>query len=62
MIQNGTLDPRPYTLFIIGCYRSNKKNIIASPLKYAGYIHNHKMLPWNIFGLILKIKMAARDV
>ena len=26
------------------------------------YIHNHKILPRNIFGLILKNKMAARDV
>ena len=29
---------------------------------FAGYINNHKMLPGNIFGLILKNKMAARDV
>ena len=43
-------------------YRSNEKNIIASLLKFAGYINNHKMLPGNIFGLILKNKMAARDV
>ena len=31
-------------------------------LIFAGYIHNHKILPGNIFGLILKNKMAARDV
>ena len=43
-------------------YRSNKKNIIASLLKFAGYIHSHKILPGNIFGLIMKNKMAARDV
>ena len=43
-------------------YRSNERNIIASLLKYAGYIHSHKILPENIFGLILKNKMAARDV
>ena len=30
-------------------YRSNEKNIIASLLKFAGYIHSHKMLPGNIF-------------
>ena len=36
-----------------------KKNIIASLLKFAGYIYNHKILPGNIFGLILKNKMAA---
>ena len=39
-----------------------KKNTIASLLKFAGYIHNHKILPGNIFGLILKNKMAARDI
>ena len=39
-----------------------KKNIIVSLLKFAGYINNHKMLPGNIFRLILKNKMAARDV
>ena len=38
-----------------------KKNI-PSLLKFAGYIHNHKVLTGNIFGLILKNKMAARDV
>ena len=35
---------------------------MASLLKFAGYIHNHKILPGNIFGFILKNKMAARDV
>ena len=44
------------------CYRSNEKNIIASLLKFAGYINTHKMLPGNIFGLILKNKMAATGV
>ena len=39
-----------------------KKNIIASLLKFAGFINNNKILPGNIFGLILKNKMAARDV
>ena len=37
-------------------------NIIAGLLKFAGYIHNHKMLPGNIFGLILKNQMAATGV
>ena len=36
-----------------------KKNIIASFLKFAVYINNHKMLSGNIFGLILRNKMAA---
>ena len=35
---------------------------MPSLLKFAGYINNHKMLPGNIFGLILKNKMAAGDV
>ena len=43
-------------------YCSNEKNIIASLVKFAGYIHNHKMLPGNIFGLILKNKMAATGI
>ena len=43
-------------------YRSNETNIIASLLKFAGYIHSHKILPGNIFGLILKNKMAATGV
>ena len=40
------------------CYHYNEKNIIASLLKFAGYIHNYKILPGNIFGLILKNRMA----
>ena len=39
-----------------------KKNIIATLLKFTGYIYNHKILPGNIFGLILKNKMAAKGV
>ena len=35
-------------------YRCNEKHIIASILKFARYIHNHKILPCNIFGFILK--------
>ena len=42
--------------------RSNEKNIIASLLKFIGYIHNHKISPGNIFGLILKNNMAATGV
>ena len=38
------------------------KNITASLLKFAGYVHNHKVLPGNIFGLILKNKIAATEV
>ena len=43
-------------------YCSNEKNIIACLLKFAGYIHNHKILPGNIFGLILKNKMVATGI
>ena len=43
-------------------YHSNKKSIIASLLKFARYIHNHKILAGNIFGLILKNKMAATGI
>ena len=39
-----------------------KKNIIASFLKFAVYINNHKMLSGNIFGLILRNKMAVTGV
>ena len=39
-----------------------QKNIIARLLKFAGYIHSHKILPGNIFGLILKNKMAATGI
>ena len=35
------------------------REITASLLIFAEYIHNHKILPGNIFGLILKNKMAA---
>ena len=43
-------------------YHSNEKNIIARLLKFAGYIHNHKILPGNIFVLILKNKMATKGI
>ena len=41
-------------------YRPNKKNI-ASLLKFAGDIHNHKILTGNIFGLILKIFITIKS-
>ena len=40
----------------ISRYPSRGQGIIG------GYIHNHKILPENIFGLILKNKMAATSV
>ena len=36
------------------------KNFLASFHKFAGYIHNHKILPRNIFGLILKTRWPPR--
>ena len=44
---------------VFHCYRSNQKNIIASLLKFAGYIHNHKILLGNIFGLMF-FRLSAR--
>ena len=54
--------PTPQCVQKFHRYRSNEKSIIASLLKFAGYIHNHKILPGNIFGLILKNKMATTGV
>ena len=31
-------------------------------LKFVGYVHHYKILPGNIFGLILKRKMAAMGI
>ena len=56
------ITPPPQCVERFHCYRSNEKNIIASLLKFAGYIHNHKIWPGNIFRLILKNKMAAMEV
>ena len=53
--------PPPQCVERFHCYSSNEKNI-ASLLKFAEYIHNHKVLPGNIFGLIFKNKMAAMGV
>ena len=46
----------------ISRYPSRGQGIIGRLLKFAGYIYNHKILPGNIFGLILKNKMAATGV
>ena len=62
MTQNGTLDCEAISPLLLAVTALTKKYIIPSLLKFAGYIHNHKILPGNIFGLILKNKMAARDV
>ena len=41
--------PTPQCVERFHRYRSNEKYIIASLLKFAGYIHSHKILPGNIF-------------
>ena len=51
--------PRPFLTFLEIFSHLMKKNIIATLLKFTGYIHNHKILTRSIFGLILKNKMAA---
>ena len=44
------------------CWPSRAKGIIGRDLKFAGYVPHYKILTRNIFGLILKNKMAARGV
>ena len=41
---------------------SRAKGIIGRDLKFAGYVPRCKILTGNIFGLILKKKMAATGV
>ena len=41
---------------------STAKGIIGRDLKFAGYVPHYKILTGNIFGLILKNKMAATGV
>ena len=43
------------------CWPSRAKGVIGRDLKFAGYVH-HKILTGNIFGLILKNKMAAMGI
>ena len=43
-------------------YPSRGQDILGRLLKFSGDIHNHKILPGNIFGLILKNKMAAMGI
>ena len=44
------------------CWLSRAKGIIGRDLKLAGYVPHYKILTGNIFGLILKNKMAATGV
>ena len=43
-------------------YPSRGQGIIGRLLKFSIYIHNYKILPGNIFGLISKSKMAAMGI
>ena len=44
------------------CWPPRAKGIIGGDLKFAGYVPHYKILSGNIFGLILKYKMAATSV
>ena len=44
------------------CWLSTAKGIIGRDLKFTGYVPHYKILTGNIFGLILKNKMAATGV
>ena len=44
------------------CWPSRAKGIIGRDLKFAGYVPHYKILTGNMFGLILKNKMAATGV
>ena len=44
------------------CWPPRAKGIIHGDLKFAGYVTHYKILTGNIFGLILKNKMAATGV
>ena len=53
---------RLFLAFLRDIFTLNEHIIIATLLKFIGYIHNHKILHGDIFGLILKNKMAATGV
>ena len=44
------------------CWPSRAKGIIGRDLKFTGYVPHYKILTGNIFGLILKNKMAAMGI
>ena len=44
------------------CWPSRAKCIIGRDLKFAGYVPHYKVLTGNIFGLILKTKMAVTGI
>ena len=52
--------PQCVEIFSLTLYRG--QGIVGRLFKFAGYIHNHKILPGNIFSLILENKIAATGV
>ena len=44
------------------CWPSRAKGIMGRDLKFAGYVPHYKILTGNVFGLILKNKMAATGI
>ena len=44
------------------CWPSRAKDIMDRDLKFAGYVPHYKILTGNVFGLILKNKMAAKGI
>ena len=44
------------------CWPPRAKGIIGRDLQFTGYVPHYKILTRNIFGLILKNKMAAAGV
>ena len=44
------------------CWPSRAKDIMDRDLKFAGYVPHYKILTGNVFGLILKNKMATKGI
>ena len=44
------------------CWPSRARGVIGTDVKFTGYIHDYKILTGNIFGLILKSKMATMGI
>ena len=44
------------------CWPSRAKGMMGRDLKFTGYVPHYKILTGNVFGLILKNKMAAKGI
>ena len=44
------------------CWPSRAKDIMDRDLKFPGFVPHYKILTGNVFGLILKNKMAAKGI